>query len=117
MPKLNFADLKGNVRTVNVSYQGDSFAITYRPSEFSPVKGKAHQKRVNDPEDEADNLAVELLAAGLVSWEVVDEGGEMLPLTRENLEQFPGGLLLAMLGAVNEDSTPNPKSAGKSFAR
>lgn len=112
---ISLAQLKGNVRTINVAYFSDNLAVTYRPSELTPQ----NQSEINDKIEagEAKNILIETLCQVMISWDVVDDEGTMLPITPETLAQAPGPLLLAISEAIGEDARPKAKSAGKSFAR
>jgi hypothetical protein len=112
---ITLAQLKGNLRTINVTFFQDNFTVTYRPGELTPQNTSAIQERIES--GEAENVLIEMLATSLVSWEVVDENGEPLPVRRDTLAQMPGPLLLAIAEAIEEDARPKSKSAGRSFAR
>lgn len=112
---ISLAQLKGNIRTINVTYFSDNLAVTYRPSELTPQ----NQSIINDKIEagEAKNILIEMLCKVMITWDVVDEEGVMLPITPETLAQAPGPLLLAISEAIGEDARPKPKSAGRSLAR
>jgi hypothetical protein len=112
---LNIAEVLGNLRTVNVTWQEQNFAVTYRPGVMTPRNSSEIAERVD--KGEAKNVIVETLSSTLVSWEIVGETGEMLPITQENLEKLPGGMLLGISEAIAEDMLPKPKSAKGSFRR
>lgn len=112
---ISLAQLKGNIRTINVTYFSDNLAVTYRPSELTPQNQSAIQDRID--EGEAKNILVETLCQVMITWDVMDEDDKMLPITPETLANAPGPLLLAISEAIGEDARPKPKSAGKSFAR
>lgn len=112
---IGFSALKGKLRTINVNYLGDNVAITYRPGEMTPRKTSEIVEQAQT--GEVANPTVELLLNALVSWEIVDDQGKELPVTRELLEDAPGPFLNAISEAIGEDARPKTKSAGKSFAR
>lgn len=112
---ISLAQIKGNIRTINVTYFNDNLAVTYRPSELTPQNQSAINDRIEA--GDAKNILIETLCQVMVSWDVVDEAGVMLPITPETLAGAPGPLLLAISEAIGEDARPKPKSAGKSFAR
>lgn len=112
---IQLAQLKANLRTINVTYFDDNIVVTYRPSELTPVSSSEIQARIDA--GEGDNAVVETLCRVMVSWDVMEDKEKMLPITPQNLAQMPGPLLLAISEAIGEDGRPKPKSARGSFAR
>lgn len=112
---VTLAELKANIRTVAVPYHEMTVIVKYRPSQLTPQNSSEIAERVE--RGEAKNLVIETLCTALVSWDIVDDTGEMYPITPESLAQLDGALLLAISEAIGQDSLPKPKSAGRSFAR
>jgi hypothetical protein len=98
---VTLAELKRNVRTIPVLYQGLTLTISYRPSQVTPMLGREMS------EDSKSPTVIALLRT-LVSWDIYedDEMTVMLPIT-EDVLSGPGigsGLLNAMLQAITVDT-------------
>lgn len=112
---MTVAQLKGNLRTINVTYFEDNVTVTYRPGELTPTTSSELQARIDS--GESSNATVDLLCRAVVKWDVMADKDEMLPITPENLGALPGPFLLAIAEAIGEDGRPKPQSARGSFAR
>lgn len=112
---ITFAQLKANLRTINVTYYDDNISITYRPSELTPRGNAEIQERIDAGDGE--NVVVETLCRTIVNWDIMESDDVMMPITVENLSRMPGPLLLAISEAIGEDGRPKPRSAKGSFAR
>lgn len=112
---MTVAQLKGNLRTINVPYFGDNVVVTYRPGELTPASASEVNKEIED--GGGDNASIQMLCRCMVSWDVMEDKDKPLPITPENLAKMPGPLLLAIQAAIGEDGSPKLKSARGSFAR
>lgn len=112
---LSLAQLKANLRTINVAYFDDNLSVTYRPSELTPQITSEIQDKVDA--GEGNNVAVETLCRVMTAWDLMAEDGTMVPITPAELSALPGPLLLAIFEAIAEDGRPKPRSAKGSFAR
>ncbi len=112
---LSLAQLKANLRTINVAYFDDNLSVTYRPSELTPQITSEIQDKVDA--GEGNNVAVETLCRVMTAWDLTAEDGTMVPITPAELSALPGPLLLAIFEAIAEDGRPKPRSAKGSFAR
>ena len=111
---ISITDLKGNIRTINVSYFQFNSVVKYRPAMMTPVSDSEIQDAIDNGDREA---SIRRLCEILVDWDLIDEDGEMYPITPDALGGLDSGFLTAILQAVNEDRVPKPKSARGSFAR
>jgi hypothetical protein len=112
---ISLGQIRANVRTIAVQYYEDAVTVTYKPSALTPRRTSEIQEKIEN--GEAKNIIIETLLETLVAWDIVDEAGEMLPITQETMETLPGPLTLAISEAIGQDARPKPKSAGRSFAR
>ena len=53
---------------------------------------------------------LDVLAKLLVSWDVLGDDGQPLPVSTQMLEQFPLSFINAIVGAILTDGLPNPQS-------
>lgn len=112
---ISLAQLKANLRTINVPYFDDNLSVTYRPSELTPQITAEIQDRVEA--GEGNNVAVETLCRVMTAWDLMSDKDKMVPITPDELSALPGPLLLAIFEAIAEDGRPKPRSAKGSFAR
>lgn len=109
-------------RTCVVEYFDEKFSVTYSPGAITPAKeaelaeariaAKEAQEAGETPTDDlarnAEILA-ERLSEILVSWDVVEEDGTVVPTTLEELKTFPNALLMHVSIAIGEDMSPKQK--------
>jgi len=81
---------------------GDERAeVLYRPSAYTPRVESELQSALERNRPSAG--MAELLAGVLISWEVLDEEGNEIEPTIENLMELPSVLLGAAVSAISED--------------
>jgi len=98
------------VKTVEVRWDDETAAVTYRIGALSPALiGKLGKDATLD-------TVVEFLTLVLQSWELVDEDGQTPPIEQAFLESLPLDFLNAVALAVIEDTQPPKQSADSSFA-
>lgn len=105
---ISQANLKNNKRTVTGEYYGETFTVTYKPSEYT----LAVQSGIDNPDtDETSNeKLINLLTNMLTAWDVLDEKGDPLPITPEILADLPVALLGAIQMCCREDMTPKARN-------
>lgn len=109
---VRLSELRANVRTVAIPVDGDVLNVTYRPSGITP--------EVEDRLDEATSKQrigeslMTLLAAALVSWDLLGDDGKPLPVTVETMRVLPLSFLAKLVQAVTADMRPNAPSGGSS---
>jgi hypothetical protein len=95
---IKLSDLKKNVRSVPVSYMGETLNVTYRPNAITPTLGQ----EMDDPRTKMPLVLA--LSRALVSWDVIDDAtGKPVPITPECLADFGSGLLNAILRDISAD--------------
>jgi hypothetical protein len=94
MPKLSA--LRVASRTVNVTVDGGTIAVEYRPNVYT----------AGFLAELADQSVTEALCALLAGWDLTDDEGVALPITTETLADFPLPLLQAIWRGVQEDVLP-----------
>lgn len=113
MAQKDLSVMLGKVRTCQVSYFEDQFAVSYRPSEITSETERedAERQAASEPHVLADRLA-----KVIVAWDLA-ENEQPIPITQEYMRTLPSPLLAAIRSGVMEDMAPKPKSARGSFAR
>jgi hypothetical protein len=95
---IKLSDLKKNVRTVVVSYMGETFNVSYRPAAITPALGQ----EMDAPATRSPLVLA--LSQALVGWDVIDDDTDKpVPITAENLAGFGAGLLNAILRDISTD--------------
>lgn len=82
--------------------------IQYRPHNMTANT----EARIHTASGENLELAalVEMTLPVLASWDFrMDEGEDVIPLTKEGLSEVPGTILLLVLEAIAEDRRPDSK--------
>lgn len=117
---IKLTDLKNQRRTIEVEFFGETGTATYMPGAITEQMF-ADVQAAQTAQDE--NSLNALLARLVVSWDVVDEKGEMIPIRngKENapapeLSGVPIPFKAAVLQQVMADVVPNRQSAATSGA-
>ena len=103
---IRIGQISHDLRTVTVSFAGETFTVTYRTSGFTPETEDRLFALLES--QRGASAIVEVLAACLDSWEVLGDDGKPLPPTKENLRRLPVVFLNAVVTAIYEDMRPNP---------
>lgn len=98
---ITLTDLQGNTRTLTVEYDGDTVTIVYRPGAITPSSSQDFSRQTT-----ADQL-LELL----VSWDVLDDKGKALPVSKDLLDTLPARFLAHLVSAIVGDLRPNVRRA------
>lgn len=98
-----------SVKTVTVTFGDENMNLDYRMGALSPRKLAALQGNTSV------TMMADFLNDVLVSWEVVDDDGEMLPIDHDTLMDMPMDFLAAISGAIGED-VQVPKQNTSSFS-
>jgi hypothetical protein len=109
---LRVTDLITDRRTIQVLFGEEILSITYRPSGFTPATEEklddlVQGKRIGKP-------LVDFLLDTLVAWDLLDDQGNVLPISRQVLAKLPLAFLARLFRAITEDLRPNPPTAGES---
>lgn len=107
---ITLSDLKSNTRTVPCEYDGETFALTYRPSVVTPDFGVG----------ESRTYLVDSLLALLTAWDIYEDAAYtvMTPITADVLNSDSIGLplLRTMFDAIMQDVLPGKRNGATSSA-
>jgi hypothetical protein len=116
---ITLTALRNDRRETAVEYEGESAQIVYRPSAYTPETEDGLRGAVESGRP-ARGLAT-VLSQVLLEWEVVDDDGNLLPVTLELMMQMPNAFLVAISNAVSKDmgvaSEDRKNSGGGSLKR
>lgn len=110
---ISLSNLKNDKRTVSGEYFGDTFQVTYKPSEYTLDVEASLQNPGKDEEgnDQSSNdILIDTLCKMVTAWDVLGETGEPLPIDPVVLRRLPVSLLSHMMQTMREDMTPKAKS-------
>lgn len=117
------ADLKAKHETRTWELEvlpGRELTITYDAFAFTTkvyARMADLQANLSDPEavegQDFEDLC-ELIAGILISWDVTDDAGEMVPPTKERLMDLPFPFLMEVSSHFREEAEENPTNAGPS---
>jgi hypothetical protein len=110
---MRLSDLKTEKRSIEIDWHGDKVAVTYDFLALTPLlqAEMAEAVKLNDVSG-----LVKLLAALLISWDVLDDANERIPPTLDNLMPLPLAFLNVVAQAIGEDIRGNPQNAESSFS-
>jgi len=121
---IKFSDLSKEVRSTSIDVDGEPLAIVYRPKAMSAKAQILGGRLIKLAEDSKNKVPVDakevfqaiddlvgVLKDLLVSWDLVGEDGERIPVTREWIERLPMEMLADIFRAVSEGQGPNATSA------
>ncbi|MBX6770884.1 MAG: hypothetical protein IRY83_04110 [Chloroflexi bacterium] len=111
---VRLSHLAQDRRTCTLRVGDETVTITYRPGGVTPEL--EDQLREYTADQRGGAAMVALLAHCLVEWDVLDEDGEPLAPTAENLRRLPTVFLVRVAQAITDDLRPNLQSAGASGA-
>lgn len=112
---MKVSALKGKQRTISIVVPGDpqtgeldeTVKITYRPGALDvEMAEKIEDIAVQGLSDV--KVAVVMLEPMLLAWDLENDDGTPWPCDEEHLRKTPLNFLTQILGAIQEDSRPNP---------
>jgi len=115
---MKIDQLSQSVCTSMVPWQGEEVAIRHRhvtPAIEARVRELTSQSR-QEEDPAAGPYLVGALLEILVGWDVTDETGREVPVTRDVLGELPIPFLLACLESATATIRPNQRSGGTSAA-
>lgn len=104
--RLSAAVSKAN--TIEVEFDNEeTLKVEYRPASYTPaqlskMRAESEAAAEND-EDAALSRMVDTMLQLLVSWDLTEDDGTEIPLTREALQHVPLNLFNEVISAVGED--------------
>lgn len=100
---IRLADKLAETKTITVTWDDDTADVSYHPNVVTP----ALLEQVDEAgrEDNLDVMGV-LLEPVLDWWDVLDEKGKRIPVTRETIRNMPMPFLLKVQDAIQEDQNP-----------
>jgi hypothetical protein len=89
---MKLAELRAMRRTLSVPYGEFTVHVTYKLGEITGA---------------TETGIVSLLTNVIDTWDITDESGDPIPVTKEAIEgELPWGLVMGMYDAINADSSP-----------
>jgi hypothetical protein len=110
--------ITSKTNTVAVEIDGDPKAITvkYTTRKVTPRTMKAlHEGLSNGTDPSGMDSIIDQLLAMVTEWDLrPDEGMDIIPLTKEALQDVPLEVLTLVVGAVTDDQVPKEQTDGSS---
>lgn len=98
---IRICDLEKDERTCQVTFEGESAEVRYRPSAYTPAVEDALQSAIET--NRPSGGVAKLLAGILIEWEVLDDEGKCLPTDAETLALLPSRFLFAVINVITAD--------------
>ncbi len=98
---IRLSDLQRDERTCTVEFEGESAEVTYRPSAYTPEIEDQLQTAMES--NRPSNGIARWLAGIVVHWEVMDENGEEIPPTFENMRRMSSTFLTTVINTITDD--------------
>jgi hypothetical protein len=122
MPKLK--NMLGDTGTVEIAVPGDEpLVVTYRRGAVTPrlqgrladVQREIEARGENTPpSSEMLGLLCQLYAQTIVSWNLTDDDGTVIPTDAESLQDVDFGTLNMVMQAIGAEVRPDPLSGNGS---
>lgn len=93
--------ITSEIREFEPEILGETGKISYRQSAYTPAVESAMVEAANA--QMPAEAAAKILSAVLVDWDLLDEKGEKIAPTYENMLALPASFLSAVVSAVMED--------------
>ena len=92
---MRLSDLVRNERALALEFAGDTLNFSYRPGLVTPA--------FSDALGTEKRPLIWALSRVVVSWDLVDDAGQPLPLTEQSLTEIPTPFLRSVLHAILDD--------------
>jgi len=102
MPKLS--KFTESTRKIAVKIEDETINLTVKPSAWTLELEALQLEPVASGED-AKKRITNMFMQIVIAWDITDEDGEPLPITYDNLVQFPSYLLVAIMEEVKKAIT------------
>jgi len=109
---IRITDLYQDLKETTVEYAGQSMQVGFRPSGYTPAVESAFHAAMD--REMPSNAVADLLDGLLVSWELLDENEEVIPITHETLVKLGSMFLFAMAEAITREMQEDKESQKKS---
>lgn len=100
---ITLSDLARDTRKIEIEWDGETMGLTYRPGEYTPEMESAFVESLNS--NLPGNAFARILSKLIVSWEMLDDGGQEVPHDYETLAQIYTVFLTHVFNAITEDQT------------
>lgn len=105
---MQLSEVQSRVKTVDVSWEEETVAVGYAPARFTPEV----LEQVAAAEQAGDlGILGSLLAPVVEWWDVLDDDGQRIPPTPENIRRFPLSFIMAVMAKLQEDMRPPEQKA------
>jgi hypothetical protein len=116
---VKLQQLFNSTQEVLFDYLGNEITVQYKASGLSPeklVKAEDIQRAASTTgeSEKALRALVELVAGVIVSWDVLDEDGQPIPVTEEFLWDCPLDFVMGLIEAVRGTQEPKKTNRGPS---
>ena len=101
---IKLSDLTKATKTIPVPVPDGEVSITYKTSFYTPKVEAMVASMTADNAPLAAN--VKILADALVSWDITDDDGKIIPITQDIIGELGMHFIIAIFTAIAEDSTP-----------
>lgn len=98
---ISLSELMQDKRSCEVKIGDETAQVVYRPSAYTPIVEDALQTAIEGRRP-GTGMA-EYLAAIIISWEVIGDDGEEVPITKESLSSLPSRFLSEVSAAITDD--------------
>lgn len=99
---MRFSDLVQDERSFEMSVLNEPVEIVYRPSAYTPVVEDQVQTLM-DSRRPGNGLA-KMLSNVLIRWDILDDDGNEIEPTFDNLRQLPVPFLTDVVNAIGNDT-------------
>lgn len=108
---ISIASFSSKIKQTSVDYDGEALSVWYRPNAVTPRS----MRDLDENENNIDKLT-EMILSFVHEWDVLDEHGQRMPVSKELMMDWPLSFLNAVLTAVIADMSPEKTTGGGSFA-
>jgi hypothetical protein len=103
---VKLSDISNATKTIKVPLDPEPITIEFRLGWFTPATGS----RIVESGNPIGTIA-EILAAGIVSWDLADDKEKPLPISPASFDLMPNGLIELIYDTMRRESLPNSMKA------
>lgn len=116
---IRLEDLAKTTKRVTFEYDGEPVTVEYRLNAVTPQQGELIERLTSmfggavtlSEENKVNEQLIDVLNWLVVSWDVLDDKGKPLPVTKTWLRKLPSAFLYTLFGEILADLRPNAQSA------